>query len=42
MRLPLAELVHLGGRTEAAERVEGRAEAEQEVGVIGAGRCSRA
>ena len=38
MYLPLAELVDLGGRGEAAERVEGRAEAEQEVGVIGAGR----
>ena len=36
--LPLAELVDLCGRGEATERVKGRAEAEQEVGVIGAGR----
>ena len=37
VNLPLAELVDLCGRGEATERVKGRAEAEQEVGVVGAG-----
>ena len=34
--LPLAEVVDLGGRGEVAERVQCGAEAEQDVGVVGA------
>ena len=39
--IPLAELIDLGGRGKVADGVERRAEAEQDVGMIGAGGCSR-
>ena len=42
LKIPLAELVDLGGRGEVSERVERGAEAEQEVGMIWARGCSRA
>ena len=42
LKIPLAELVDLGGRGEVSERVERGAEAEEEVGMIWARGCSRA